>query len=258
MVKKYICQDPALRGIPHSETAVKPLKAPKDCKQCSQNKQYGAYYNAAAHLWRTHFRARRQKGAAGSKNGQTKVEEEKEKRGWKDDGGWPSMVELKLWIVEVMVPMDQDGALVSDGDQSVGAMDDKDMGKAFDDAFVGLGEGFGQGIDLVDLHWDFADGASCLQTISTTNPPGIPSGPRAPTLPPLAASAFENVLEPSCSPENGAGNNPTTGRAHDAPKGLSCPYRKRNPKRFNVHDHVNCARPFRMLSDVKSVHLSTR
>jgi hypothetical protein len=186
------------------------------------------------------------------------VEEEKEKRGGKGGGDWPSMMELKLWMVEVMVPMDQDGALVSDGAQSVGVVDVEGMENEFDDAFTGLGEGFGQGIDMVDLPWDFADGASCLQTMSTTNPPGIPSGPRDPALPPLAASVFENVREPSCSPENGAGNNATTGRARDAPEGLSCPYRKRNPKRFNVRDHVICARPFRTLIAVKSVHPSTR
>jgi hypothetical protein len=166
MVKKWICRDPDLYGIPHSETAVKPLK---DCKQCSQSKPYGAYYNAAAHLRRTHFKVKPRKGAAGSKNGQNKVEEEKEKRGGKGGGDWPSMSELKQWMVEVTVPMDQAGALLPDGAESIGAVDAEDLENEFADsqyssqgglpirmasdgfdmaAFAGVGEGFGQTIDL--------------------------------------------------------------------------------------------------------------
>ncbi|KAK4171760.1 hypothetical protein QBC36DRAFT_339366 [Triangularia setosa] len=127
MVKKWICQDPSLFGIPHAETAAKPLS---DCKQCSAFKQYGAYYNAAAHLRRTHFKVKARKGA-GSKNGPkgansaNKVEEEK--RGGKGGGDWPPMSELKLWMVEVTVPMDQDGALVPDGSDSVGQVEQEDI-----------------------------------------------------------------------------------------------------------------------------------
>ncbi|KAK3293701.1 uncharacterized protein B0H64DRAFT_218674 [Chaetomium fimeti] len=160
MVKKWICRDPNLYGIPHSETAVKPLK---DCKQCSQNKHYGAYYNAAAHLRRTHFKVKARKGAAG-KNGHVKVEEEKEKRGGKGGGDWPAMSELKQWMVEVTVPMDQAGALMPDGTESVGAVEPEDFENEFADShglpmqmaaedygmstFAGVGEGFGQAINL--------------------------------------------------------------------------------------------------------------
>jgi len=35
---------------------------------------------------------------------------------------------------------------------------------------------------------------------------------------------------------------------------LSCPFRKRNPARFNVRDHVQCTRGFRSLSHLKSIH----
>lgn len=166
MVKKWICRDPDLVGIAHSETAVKSLK---DCKQCSANKQYGAYYNAAAHLRRTHFKVKPRKGASGSgsKNGQGKVEEEKEKRGGKGGGDWPSMGELKLWMVEVIVPMDQPGALVPDSTESVGAVDAEDYENEYVDAqygseppaamgsegfdmtsFAGVGGGFDQPIDM--------------------------------------------------------------------------------------------------------------
>ncbi|KAK4150797.1 hypothetical protein C8A00DRAFT_45878 [Chaetomidium leptoderma] len=163
MVRKWICRDPDLDAIPHAETAVKPLK---DCKQCSQSKQYGAYYNAAAHLRRTHFKVKPRKGAAGSKNGQSSiVDEEKEKRGGKGGGDWPPMSELKLWMVEVTVPMDQDGALCPDGAE-IEADDHEDdfpdsqyhsqtgismpMGPGGFDmtTFAGVGQGFSQASDM--------------------------------------------------------------------------------------------------------------
>ncbi|KAK3898473.1 hypothetical protein C8A05DRAFT_47229 [Staphylotrichum tortipilum] len=121
MVKKFVCRDPALLDIPHSET---PAKSLKECKKCENQKQYGAYYNAAAHLRRTHFNVRPRKGTAGAKD---KADEEKEKRGGKGGGDWPPMNELKLWMVEITVPMDQDGALGPDGAESVGAVDREDQ-----------------------------------------------------------------------------------------------------------------------------------
>ncbi|KAK4124699.1 hypothetical protein N657DRAFT_680633 [Parathielavia appendiculata] len=180
MVKKWICRDPDLYGIAHAETAVKPLR---DCKQCSQNKQYGAYYNAAAHLRRTHFKVKPRKGgvaaACSSRNrnggggpqAKVEIEENRERRGGKGGGDWPSMSELKLWMVEVTVPMDQPGALVPDGVESVGGVDPEDFEAEVLDpkyssqgagmppltmvpdgfdlaaAFAGVGGGFSQTID---------------------------------------------------------------------------------------------------------------
>lgn len=107
-VKKWVCRDPALEGIPHEENATRPLS---DCKHCSQKKQYGAYYNAAAHLRRTHFSVKpSRKGRTPSKHatkGPHHADEPTEKRGGKGGGDWPSMNELKQWMVEVIVPADQ-------------------------------------------------------------------------------------------------------------------------------------------------------
>ncbi|KAM0335097.1 hypothetical protein ACHAQA_000132 [Verticillium albo-atrum] len=93
LVKKFICRDPALLGIHSNVKALHPLSK---CKQCIAKKQYGAYYNAAAHLRRTHFKP---KVARGKK---TRAEDD-EKRGGKGGGDWPSMNELKSWFEEVQV-----------------------------------------------------------------------------------------------------------------------------------------------------------
>ena len=107
-VKKWVCRDPALEGIPHAEKATRPLS---DCKHCSQKKQYGAYYNAAAHLRRTHFSVKpSRKGRTPSKHarkGSDPTDEPVETRGGKGGGDWPAMNELKQWMVEVIVPADQ-------------------------------------------------------------------------------------------------------------------------------------------------------
>ena len=63
-----------------------------NCKACRQNKKYGAYYNAAAHLRRTHFN-KRYKG----RKGKAKLDE---KRGGKGGGEYPSMDVLKIWMQE--------------------------------------------------------------------------------------------------------------------------------------------------------------
>ena len=91
MVKKWVCIEPT-SGHNHP----KPVLPLSRCKACGQQKKkYGAYYNAAAHLRRTHFKP---KAKGRSKN--SKVDDAS-KRGGKAGGDWPSMAELKFWMVEV-------------------------------------------------------------------------------------------------------------------------------------------------------------
>ncbi|KAK2021194.1 hypothetical protein LX32DRAFT_269398 [Colletotrichum zoysiae] len=93
IVKKFVCRDPSTVGIQTGVQAINPLSK---CKQCVARKQYGAYYNAAAHLRRTHFKPK-------TPRGKNKRGDDEEKRGGKGGGDWPPMNELKQWMEEVFV-----------------------------------------------------------------------------------------------------------------------------------------------------------
>ncbi|KAI1420770.1 hypothetical protein F5Y12DRAFT_90801 [Xylaria sp. FL1777] len=101
LVKKFICVDPQELGLPVNVQVVNPLSK---CKACKAQKKYGAYYNAAAHLRRTHFKEKpsrcknRNSGANGGDD---------DKRGGKGGGDWPSMHELKNWMRELYVRQDE-------------------------------------------------------------------------------------------------------------------------------------------------------
>lgn len=92
-VNKWVCRDPALQGI----DTIRP-KIPLDgCKNCESHKQYGAYYNAAAHLRRAHFKPKKEG------RGKNRSLLKEEKRGGSAGGHWPSMDVLKAWLEEVVV-----------------------------------------------------------------------------------------------------------------------------------------------------------
>ncbi|TVY35736.1 Transcriptional regulator [Lachnellula subtilissima] len=80
-IKKWICvqpTDPGNHPLPEMSLS--------DCKSCLQPKSYGAYYNAAAHLRRAHFKPK--------------------KRG-NEGGDWPPMSELKHWLKEIEEPVEK-------------------------------------------------------------------------------------------------------------------------------------------------------
>ncbi|PHH84751.1 hypothetical protein CDD83_1459 [Cordyceps sp. RAO-2017] len=122
IVKKFVCRDPAAVGISSKVKALYPLS---ECRACSSKKQYGAYYNAAAHLRRTHFKPRAPRG---KNKGPTE-----ERRGGKGGGDWPPMADLKLWYEEVLVASDGTNSLDDTCD-----MMDEDMFDNGEDVAMGI------------------------------------------------------------------------------------------------------------------------
>ncbi|KAF7540876.1 hypothetical protein G7054_g1049 [Neopestalotiopsis clavispora] len=98
MVRKWVCVDPATRNLPFGVAVINPLDK---CKACKAGKKYGAYYNAAVHLRRTHFK---EKPSRAKKGGDLKGDDDK--RGGKGGGDWPPMAELKNWMREIWVNKD--------------------------------------------------------------------------------------------------------------------------------------------------------
>lgn len=94
MVKKWVCIEPE-DGI---KNQFKPVNDLSNCKACHHGKKYGAYYNAAGHLRRVHFRPK-----AHDRSQSSKMKDESETRDVKGGADWPPMLELKRWTKEVYV-----------------------------------------------------------------------------------------------------------------------------------------------------------
>jgi hypothetical protein len=127
LVKKWVCIAPTDGSSSHPEPVL-PLTRCKACHQ--QRKKYGAYYNAAAHLRRAHFKPK-------SKSARTKSNskvEDGEKRGGKGGGDWPPMSELKYWMKEVEEQV-TDCTLADDEQlEAADASDDDTLDNSFDES----------------------------------------------------------------------------------------------------------------------------
>lgn len=90
--KVWVCVEPSKNGTFLSK-----------CKACTNKKRYNAYYNAAAHLRRTHFNER----PKGRKGRTLKPEE---RRGGKGGGHWPPMTVLRDYMTSFMVDESDESA----------------------------------------------------------------------------------------------------------------------------------------------------
>jgi hypothetical protein len=127
LVKKWVCEEPK-DGLGHPKPVL-PLSRCKACHQ--QKKKYGAYYNAAAHLRRAHFKPKKPQRTKSN----AKVEDG-EKRGGKGGGDWPPMSELKYWMKEVEEQV-TDSSLAEEElaqQEAADASDDEILDTTFDDA----------------------------------------------------------------------------------------------------------------------------
>ncbi|KIH89974.1 hypothetical protein SPBR_00402 [Sporothrix brasiliensis 5110] len=109
-VKKWRCRDPHMDGIESSITAIRPLS---DCKHCKEGKAYGIYYNAAAHLRRTHFK---QKTSRKRSSAASAVDRSGSNPDADGGGDWPPMNDLKKWMVEITITGDQVTSVTEAGD----------------------------------------------------------------------------------------------------------------------------------------------
>lgn len=113
--KRFVCRTPSQLG---ADSDLQPIYPLDKCKHCTSNKEYGQYYNAAAHLRRAHF-TKKPPRASRSKNAQANGSDEpNEKRGGKGGGDWPPMSELKAkWMEEIKSTKPTNDAAATSSDE---------------------------------------------------------------------------------------------------------------------------------------------
>ncbi|TLS23165.1 uncharacterized protein PpBr36_06210 [Pyricularia pennisetigena] len=103
---KWVCRDPRAADPTAEFEGPVPVQPLDQCKHCKGKKLYGAYYNAAAHLRRTHFKEKpvrsRNTGDKTKDDGSAK-KTDAERRAGHGGGDWPSMDVLKSWMEEIKV-----------------------------------------------------------------------------------------------------------------------------------------------------------
>lgn len=139
--KGYICVAPSFDA-----------KFLDNCKHCRNQKVYGAYYNAAAHLRRAHFHPRK-RGRKGKND---------EKRGGIGGGDHPAMDWLKMhWIQETEVPNTRGASPESVSDSAP----ESDSAATASATAAGAGPGFDAPFEMMDISKPYPQGQHCLPQI---------------------------------------------------------------------------------------------
>ncbi|TLD16636.1 uncharacterized protein PgNI_01151 [Pyricularia grisea] len=103
---KWVCRDPRAADPSAEFEGPVPVQPLDQCKHCKGRKLYGAYYNAAAHLRRTHFKekpVRSRNTGEKNKDDASAKKSDAERRAGHGGGDWPSMDVLKSWMEEIKV-----------------------------------------------------------------------------------------------------------------------------------------------------------
>ncbi|TLD33753.1 hypothetical protein PspLS_00732 [Pyricularia sp. CBS 133598] len=103
---KWVCRDPRVADPTAEFEGPVPVQPLDQCKHCKGKKLYGAYYNAAAHLRRTHFKekpVRSRNTGDKTKDDASAKKADAERRAGHGGGDWPSMDVLKSWMEEIKV-----------------------------------------------------------------------------------------------------------------------------------------------------------
>ncbi|CAK7226035.1 hypothetical protein SCUCBS95973_006067 [Sporothrix curviconia] len=166
-MKRWVCRDP---GSESSIDAVRPLV---DCKHCRDGKTYNAYYNAAAHLRRTHFKRKPGRKVPGSANGSAGKSNTPDGDSAKD---WPEMSELKKWMYSITVSRGQAGStadvmdeLIDVEEEDEDERDDEGHNEDDEDEDEDEDEGEDEGVMVTEMHGESAVSVAAAAAAANTS-----------------------------------------------------------------------------------------